>query len=200
MTARNTQRGTTLVEVLTSSLFVSILVTMSLSFTRATLRSWRIQEAKSEAQEVTVMALDVMARDLRGAGFSAVAAPVMGVRSAGHDHIVVAADLNGDGDTADANEVIGYAYDAVKGELTRATGGASPQPFVLHVPPGGVQFSFFDATGNPLSTAARDLSAAECHRVHRIDMMLRVDIPNPNPDDATPLSSTVSSTVCLRNQ
>jgi hypothetical protein len=195
-----TQRGTTLVEVLTSSLFVSILVAMSYGLTRATLRSWRIQEAKSEAQEVTVMALDVLARDLRVAGFSAAAAPVVGIRSAGREHIEVASDLNGDGDTTDANELIAYAYDDLKHQLTRATGGASPQPFVLNVLSGGVQFSFFDANGSELSTAAGDLTATACRRVHRIDMLLRVDIPNPSPDLSTPLTSTVSSSVCLRNQ
>jgi len=186
--------------VLTSSLFVSILVTMSYGFTRAALQSWRIQEAKSEAQEVTVMGLDVLARDLRLAGFSATAAPLVGIRSAGRDHIEVASDLNGDGDTADANELIAYAYDDLKQQLTRATGGASPQPFVLNVPSGGVRFSFFDANGSELSTAAGDLTAAECRRIHRIDMVLRVDIPNPSPDESTPLTSTVSSSVCLRNQ
>jgi hypothetical protein len=192
--------GTSVVEVLVSLLFVSILGAMSYGFSRAALRSARIQEAKSEAQEVTVMALDVLARELRVAGFSAAAAPLTGIRSAGREHVEIACDLDGNGDTAGANELIAYAYDGLKRQLTRATGGASPQPFVYNVPPGGVCFSYFDGSGQELSTGTGDLTAQQCGRVHRIDVRLRVEIPNPNPDDPAPLKSTVSSTICLRNQ
>ena len=194
------RRGSSLVEVLTSMLFVSILSAMSYSFTRVALRSARIQEVKSEAQEVTVMALDVLSRDLRAAGFSATAAPVAGVRSAGREHVEVACDLDGNGDTAGANELIAYSYSDLKHQLMRATGGTSPQPFVFNVPSGGVRFSYFDADGREIPTSAGDLTAQQCRRIHRIDVQLRVEIPNPSPDDSTPLTSTVSSSICLRNQ
>lgn len=194
------QRGTSLVELLISTLFVAILMAMSYSFARAALTSARIQEAKTEAQEATVMALDVLARDLRTAGFSAAGNPLTAVRAAGAEQVKVVADLNGDGDTEDANEVIGYSYNDQKHQLMRATGDASPQPFVPNVPPGGVRFAFFDAADSELSTAGRTLTTAERRRIHRIDVRIRVELPNPDPGRATPLASTVSTTVCLRNQ
>ena len=199
MSLRRSQSGSSLPELLTSTLFVSILTAMSYTFARAALMSARVQEVKSEAQEATVMALDVLARDLRAAGFSAVGAPITGVRAADPQRVEVAADLNGDGDTADSNELIAYSYDADKHQLMRATGNASPQPFVRNVPAGGVRFMFFDAQGRELP-ASGGLGIEDRRRIHRTDAWLHVELPNPDPRVATLVTSTASTTVCLRNQ
>lgn len=198
--AYGNQRGTSLVELLTSTLFVAILTGMSYSFARAALMSARVQEVKSEAQEVTVMALDFLARDVRMAGFSAAAKSVTAVQGAGDDFVLVATDLNGDGDSADANELISYQYSAEKRQLVRATGDASPQPLVRNVPPGGVAFAFYDATGARIATGGRTMAAEDRGRIHRIDVRLRVELPNPDPTVAAPLTSMLSSSICLRNQ
>jgi hypothetical protein len=191
------QHGSSLVELLTSILFVSILMAMSYTFARAALMTTRVQEAKSEAQVATVMALDVMTRELRLAGFSATARPLVAIPAAGPEQIAVAADFNGDGNSDDSNELIAYTYDAAKQQLMRATGG-SPQPFVRNVPPGGARFCFFDAAGDELP--AGTLTSADRRRIHRIDIALDVELPNPDPLSGTPLVSRVSSSVSLRNQ
>ena len=194
------QYGASLVEVLVSTFFVSVLMAISYGFARAALMATRVQAAKSDAQETTVMALDVLARELRMAGFSAAGASLQGLRVAASDHIDVAMDLTGDGDTDDSNERIAYSYDPAARQLRRATGGASPQPFISNVTPLGFQLSYFDAAGAEIAAGATGMAPEQLLRVHRIDVALQVQYPNPDPNSAAPLRSAVSTSVCLRNQ
>jgi hypothetical protein len=193
------QRGSSLVELLASMVFVSTLMAMSYTFARAALMSVRVQEVTSEAQATTVMALDVMTRELRQAGFSAAGHSLAAIPAAGPSQIAVAADFTGDGDSDDANELIAYSYDATKQQLMRATGG-SPQPFVRNVPPGGVRFTFFDAVGNPLQPNSDALTSDERRRIHRIDIALDVELANPDPQSHGALVSRLSTSVSMRNQ
>jgi hypothetical protein len=194
------QHGASLVEVLVSTVFISILMAISYSFARAALMATRMQAVKSDAQETTVMALDVMARELRMAGFSAAGASLQPLRAAGSDNVDVAMDLTGDGDTDDSNERIAYSYDGAARQLRRATGGASPQPFIGNVAPLGFQLSYFDAAGVELAVGSAGMTPEQLLRVHRIDVALQVQYPNPDPNIAAPLRSVVSTSVCLRNQ
>lgn len=194
------QRGTSLAELLTGTLFLSILMAMSYSFARAALMSAQVQEAKSEAQEATVMAVDVLTRELRMAGFSAAAQPLAGLLAGDAQSVEVASDLNGDGDIDDPNEDIEYRYDAQQGVLMRATGGVSPQPFVRNVPRDGFHLSFIDASGAEIAPGAGGLSPVDRRRVHRIDVRLLVELLNPDPRATRPLTSSVSCSVALRNQ
>ena len=191
------QCGASLTELLTGMLFLSIVSAISYSFARAALVSAQLQEAKGETQEVTLAAVDGLARDVRMAGFSAAAAPLVGLRAAGRERIDVACDLNGDGDVADGNEQIAYSYDALGHQLMRATGGASPQPVARSV--SSVRFAFFDADGAEIVALEGDLSAEQCARVRRVDVSLSVELPNPDPLADRMLASTVTTSVQLRN-
>jgi hypothetical protein len=193
------RRGTSLVELLTATVFVSTLTAMSYTFARAALMSARMQEVKSEAQEVTAMTLDILTHDLRMAGFSAAGTPLTAVRVAESDYVEVASDFNGDGDTADSNELIAYSYNEEGHQLMRATGGGSPQPLARNVPADGVRFSFFDAHGTEL-VGRRGMTAEERRRIHRIDVALRVQLAHPDPNARMPVTVAMSSSVCLRNQ
>ena len=193
-------RGATLIELLVSTVFVSILMAISYTFARAALMSSRVQAIKSEAQETTVMSLDVMAHELRMAGFSAAGSTIQGVRTAATDRVEVASDLNGDGDTDDSNERVAYTYDEHARQLKRATGGASPQPFVTNVASDGFHLTYFDVAGAEIATGTTGIATTELPRVHRIDVTLSVEFANPDPNAKTPVRSAVASTVCLRNQ
>jgi prepilin-type N-terminal cleavage/methylation domain-containing protein len=195
----HSRRGSSLIELLTAMLVLAILAAISYDFVRAAFMSAAVQEAKSEAQEVAVMVIDAMARELRMAGFSAAGQSLAGVRAADREYVEVASDLNGDGDIDDSNELVAYSYDAGKSELMRATGGGSPQPAARNIPRGGVQFTFFDADGAEVA-AAGPLTSEERRRIRRVDVLLRVELPNPDPGAALPLTATASSSVCLRNQ
>jgi len=192
--------GATLIELLASLLLMSILMAMAYGFARAALMSVRVQEVKSEVQEVSTMAVDILARELRMAGFSAAAGAMTAVAVALPDRVEIASDFNGDGDSADTNEVIAYSYDAAKQQLMRATGGGSPQPFARNVAPAGVQFTFFDAAGTQIPAAASGLSAEDRQRIRRVDVLLRLEIPHPDPTVSLPVASTVSNSVYLRNR
>ncbi len=192
------QSGTSLAELLTGMLFLSIVSAMSYSFARAALMSAQLQAAKSEAQEVALSALDVLVREVRMAGFSAAAAPVVGIRAAGVSHVEVASDLNGDGDVADSNELIGYSLDDTAHVLTRATGGGSPQPVARNV--SALRFVFLDDTGAEILPLAGDLSAEQCGRVRRIDVLLSIELPNPDPLVSRSVTSMVTASVQLRNR
>jgi hypothetical protein len=173
---------------------------LSYSFARAALMSAKVQEVKSEVQEATVMAVDVLTRELRLAGWSAAAQPLTAIRVADREYVEVACDLDGDGDSDDPNELIAYSYDAETRQVMRATAGGSPQPLVRSVPPGGLRFSYVDAAGSEIPVGAGGLSLADRRRVRRIDVLLQVQLANPDPLAGHPLVSTVSSSVCLRNQ
>jgi Tfp pilus assembly protein PilE len=191
--------GGTLVEVLASTVLISILAAMAYDFARAALMSVRVQDAKSEVQEAAVMASDILGRELRLAGFSAVAQPLPAVLDAEAEAVEIASDLNGDGDSADAHEQIAYRYDPAGQQLTRATAGGSPQPFVSDIPPGGMRFVFYDASGAEMVPGVSGLGAADRRRIRAIGWRIRVQVPNPDPRAAALLTATVAGSVCLRN-
>ena len=191
--------GSSLVELMISTMFLSIVMAISYSFARAAFLSVRAQDAKSDAQEVMLMAVDLLTRELRLAGFSAAGRPVEAVRVAARQSVAVAADLDGDGASDDPNELIAYSYNEEKQQLVRATGGASPQPLVRNVPPGGLRFTFFDASGNELPGDG-GLALEQRRRIHRIDVVLQVASPNADAGHREPSVSAVSASICLRNQ
>jgi len=191
--------GSSLVELMISTMFLTILMAISHTFARAAFFSLRAQNVKSDAQEVMLMAADLLTRELRLAGFSAAARPLDAIRVAARQQVEVAADFNGDGATDGPNELIAYSYNQTKQQLVRATGGASPQPLVPNVPAGGLQFTFFDASGSEIPSD-QPMAAEQRRRIHRIDVVLRIESPNPDAGGGEPWLSTVSTSICLRNQ
>jgi Tfp pilus assembly protein PilW len=191
--------GSSLVELMISTLLLAILMAISYSFARAAFLSIRAQDAKSDAQEVMLMAVDLLTRELRLAGFSAAGGPLEAVRSAARERVEVAADFDGDGATDGPNELIAYSYNEEKRQLVRATGGASPQPLVRNVPPGGLRFTFFDASGSEIPSDCA-MAADQRKRIHRIDAVLQIESPNADAVGDAPSVSTVSTSICLRNQ
>jgi hypothetical protein len=198
-TVDNPSWGGTLVEVLASTLVMSILAAMAYGFARSALVSVRVLDTRSEAQEVAVMAVDVLTRELRLAGFSGAGELRPGVTVAEAERVEVVADLNGDGDTNDAHEQITYLYDAATRLLMRGTGGGSPQPFVADVPAGGLRFTYYDATGGEIVPGVAGLSVAERRRIQSIGIRLMVEVRNPEPRAQAPIVVTLSETVALRN-
>jgi hypothetical protein len=191
--------GSSLIELMISTMFVTVLMAISYTFARAVFLSVQAQDAKSDAQELLLMATDMLARDLRLAGFSASGQPLEAVRAATRERVEVAADFDGDGASDDPDELIAYSYSVEKHELVRATGGASPQPLVPNVPPGGLQFTFFDANGSEIAGGLA-LSTEQRRRIHRIDVVLQIELPNTDAAGREPPVSGASTSICLRNQ
>jgi len=193
------RQGTTMVELLISMFFVSVLMAMSYSFARGVLRDVRAQETISDAQEVILLAMDLLTREVRMAGYSAAGKPIPAVRVAAADQLEVATDFDGDGLSEGPNELIAYGYREVKRQLVRATGGASGQPLLRHVPPGGLRFTFFDAAGIEIPIPTGGLPLTERQRIHRIDVTLRTELPLDS-SGGPPFVSSLTGSICLRNQ
>ena len=190
-------RGFTLVELLVAIVALALFAVGVQQFTRTMLRGVRVLEAAAEAQEAARLGVQLIAGDLRDAGFSPSGALGNGLRRAAPDAVAIVRDLNGDGDSDDANEAVAYQYAADRRSLLRAPGGAPPQPLLSDVPDGGVRFSFVGADGTSLAGSELDLAARAL--VRRVVVHVAVEIANPDPADRRPLRAEQQSTVVLRN-
>ncbi len=191
------QRGFTLVELLAGVVAFALFAAGVQQFTRTMLRGVRVLEAAAEAQETARLGVQLIAGDLRDAGFSPTGALGNGLRRAAPDAVALVRDLNGDGDSDDANEAVAYQYAADRRCLLRAPGSAPPQPLLNDVPAGGLRLTFLGSDGAPL--AAGELDAAARALVRRVVVRFAVEVPNPNPADARPLRVEQQATVVLRN-
>ena len=190
--------GAALVEVLVALLFLGLIATDLQQFARTMLRGVRGLEAATEAQEAARIATELIVRDLRNAGYGADGALANGIRIAAADTVEVGADLNGDGDTDDAQEVIGYRLGPDRRTLMRVMAGV-PQPLLTDLGLDGLRFAYHAADGSLLSGPGATLDSNTRRRVRRIDVVVAVEIPHPDPSFVTPIRSTQTATVCLRN-
>lgn len=195
MTQGRDQRGFSLAEILVSMVVALWLTIMLHEFHRVVARSVLAQEQRSQAQQLARVTVELMARELRLGGYSDAGAPLPPLRTATPESIEAQADLNGDGDTDDANELVGYSYDATRQALMRSTSGGSPQPLVDHVPPGAFRLQYRDRAGVLLTGT---LNAATLAQVRDLDISLGVEF-TPDPTQPQTILVTHRARVQLRN-
>ena len=151
----------------------------------------RWMERRAEFRSAATLALEVWARELRSAGFSAGGTGLRGVVAATKDAIELRSDFNGDGDSSDSHEKITYRFDRSKSVLGRATGRGSLQPFLANLADGGVGFRYFDRWGNELQG---DLQQSDLDQVRTVEMSLRFSDANSGLAQID-----LATTVALRN-
>jgi hypothetical protein len=190
------RRGASLPEAMVSTFFAVLFAAMMHQFNRAVLRAVRVQEELGGVQQAARVVTEMIVHELRLAGYSGAGSPLARLRIAAPQEIEFQADLNGDGDTDDSSEIIGYRYDKVRGAVMRATGGTSPQPLLDHIAPDGFRLRYRDDNG---ADVAGDLSAAQRDRIRLVEITLAATYPNPDP--AQPGSRVLTHTVFaeLRN-
>lgn len=191
--------GSTLVEVTVAIGFVAVLAALLYAFSQSCLRTIGAQQARADAQDPAHLALPLIARDLRQAGYSAAGPPILGIEDAEASRIALRCDLNGDGDFADPNERVAYGADAARGTLTRASGGAPPQPLVDHLLAGSLRFTYFDQAGGAVDPGAGSLDLEQREAVRRIDVAYVIAVPARDPHLPAPVQRGVATTVILRN-
>lgn len=198
--ARGVRRedGSTLVELIVGLMFAALFAAMLQQFSRSMLHGVGVLEIASEAEEAVRVALHVITRDLRDAGCSADGRLGNGIRNARPDGVDAVADRNGDGDTDDANERVGYSTDVPTRTLRRAMGLAPPQPFLPNLTADGTSFRYYDAAGKPLLIDPPD--APDRARIRRIEVTLQIELPNPDPASPVPIRIAQSGAVALRNE
>ena len=171
-------RGVSLPEALVSTFFAVLFAAMMQQFNRSVLRAVRGQEELGGAQQAARVVTEIMTHELRLAGFSGAGQPLARLRVASPQVIEIQADLNGDGDIDDSNEIIGYRYDETREALMRSTGSAAPQPLIDHVPAEDFTLRYRDDAGVELTG---DLSPAQRDRVRLVEINLGVTYVSPDP-------------------
>ena len=192
------RRGYTLVEVLVSLVVLAVFAVAMHQTERALRRGVRVLEVAAEAQETARLGAQLIAGDLRDAGFCTDGRLGNGVRVAEPAALALVRDLNGDGDSDDAGEAVGYRYAADRRALQRVQGAAPPQPLLNDVPAGGLQLTYLAADGSRLA-AGGGLDEAQRARIRRVVVRVAVEIPHPDPAYGEPLRAAEELTVALRN-
>ena len=156
----NTSRGLTMIELMIA-LSIGMIVLGALTSTLILQRkAYNTQEQVIEMTQIARAAMDMIGREVRMAGYSNPANPMLRNSSANprfvgipntDDRLEILADLTGDGDTDDENEQIIYTFDSAKKMIRRNTGGGA-QPFAENIQ--AFSFIYFDADDNPAATDA----------------------------------------------
>src|SRR5437870_3414376 len=107
----NQVHGFTLVELLIAMAMSGIVLGAAVNTFITQRRSYALQEQITEMTQVTRAAMELMTQEIRMAGYNPARASFDGI-TYDPTQLQIRADLNGDGDTADANETIVYSYNS----------------------------------------------------------------------------------------
>jgi type IV pilus assembly protein PilW len=165
----NQVNGFTLVELLIAMAISGIVLGAAVNTFITQRRSYALQEQITEMTQVTRAAMELMTREIRMAGYNPARASFDGI-TYGPTQLQIRADLNGDGDTADANETIVYSYNSATLQLMRDTGGGG-QPIADNIE--AFTFDYLDGAGNSTTTTANI-------RQTRLMIMTRTAQPDPH--------------------
>jgi len=167
-------RGFTLIELLISmAVGLALLAAMYGVFT-AHQKTFGTQELIAEMQQNARVAIDMMTREIRMAGYDPLGSAGAGIVSAAANAITFTLDTSEDGDTGDSNENITYSLyttDGIQKLGRKSTATASNQPVAEHVQ--SLVFQYWDVGGGAPATAAD---------VRRIQVRITVQTPRADPD------------------
>jgi Tfp pilus assembly protein PilW len=208
-------RGVTLIEQLVALLLGTIIIASLYEFYRAELFRAISQEAKTSTLEDARGALDIMVRDLRNAGSwgTGSAPPERGgmddphndpdtncnrVYAASGGMIHVQMDLNSNDSCADTEPRENIRY-----ELTGPTSTCPGTTIIrrngdclvanVKTASTGKLFSYYDVTGADLGDSPSPMA------IKRIRIAFAVQVKNPDPRVGGNMSSTLSTSIDLRN-
>ena len=200
------RHGTTTVEVLCAAACGAIVLATLYSFYREQLIHLVVQETRTATLEDARGALDIMARELRNAGYGG-----SGTAPAGCQRIVTAtamsiriqADINGDSDcdgatSAETGEDVVYDLASATPTCPGANLRRNDNCLVANVvmPPGQSLLTYFDEAD------FRIAGVPQPDRIKRIKITLSVQVAEPTPQgkaSGKKVASTISSSVELRN-
>ena len=168
---RRRNPGFTLVEVLISLVIGMVVLAALYAVFTIQNKNFAKQEQIGEMQQIARTAMDSMAREITMAGYdpNQTTPANAGITAASATSLSFTSDLNGNGDTADANESVTYAFDGANYRITRNTGGGA-QPFAENIQ--GLTFTYYDAAGAVTATAAD---------IRRIQISITARTGKPDP-------------------
>jgi len=139
-------------------------------------KSFSAQELIVEMQQNGRAAMDMMATEMRMAGYDPAhlgTSASFYITSAAAQSMTFKQNLNGDTDLDDNNENITYGYDSTNLRINRNTGGGA-QPYAENIE--ALNFSYYDAAG--ATTATLD-------NIRKIKIEIRARTARSDPDYST---------------
>jgi Tfp pilus assembly protein PilW len=185
----NARSGFTLLELLVSVVSSLLIVAAVGAFSRAESRMVDREFRHLRVLEANRRVLEMIVREIRGAGFAPVAPGTFdgaldGLAIAARDRIEIRSDHHGataadpsDGTLdADSDERIGFFVSAARGTVSESVGRQTlPLTADSTVPAGGLVFRYIDACGDEiLPVVGTDLSGDERARVRSIVVGLTI--------------------------
>jgi type IV pilus assembly protein PilW len=170
MAALHSNRGFSLLELMVSLVVASILMAGIYAAYITQLRAHMTQQLTVEMQQNLRAAMQIMAREIRMAGYNPTTTAGSGITTMFANSFGFTADLNGNGTTnvagVDTNENVRYAINA-NGDLGRDTGGGL-QPVAEFID--ALNFVYLDEDGNITSdpTDVRSVQVTFVGRSSRI--------------------------------
>lgn len=168
------QTGFTLLEILVALAVSGLLLSGAMATFVMQSKSYDLQTQMTAMVQRARAAMDMMAREVRMAGYDPAAAGFEGV-TYDTTALQVRADLTGDnpgdppdGDTNDPNECVTYRHDPSNHQIDRNTGGGN-QPFAEHIH--AFTFAYLDEDGHPttVSGAIRQVRLVVIARTGKAD-------------------------------
>jgi prepilin-type N-terminal cleavage/methylation domain-containing protein len=162
--------GFALIELLVAMAITGIVAGIGFAFFVSQNTQYESQMLRTELRERVRSGMDLIIRESRLAGYDPAGINFCGIVY-NSQWIKIKADLNGDGDTLDENEVITYTYNAGQGTIYRNNGGTD-QPAVEHVQ--SFTFGYCDATGAAVTSAAQQAA------IRQIDLTITGKTSRPD--------------------
>lgn len=188
------QIGFTLVELLVAMFLALFLLGTIYSVFRVQTRTMKSQESRLEAQEYARAVLDLMAREIRSAGYTVSGAACAGVVTATAQTLQIRLDTDDDGDCAGPNEDITYAYDAGNQDITRAVDGGGAQS-LTDGNATALQFTYYAQDSTSV------MSPIVAANIQRVAISLTIQSQSPDTEfGGGVLNAKMDSNVELRNR
>ena len=203
-------KGFTLVELLVSMVLSLTVMGAVYSFYRVQARTLKVQENRQEAMEYARGVLDLMAREIRNAGYNPTKGTsgtnCAGTPTAGTPGVVTATstlfkftyDSTGDGNCNGTDEEITYEYQSPgpqnctsNGDIVRTANGTSEAITDCNVTAFSYTYYAKDS-----STAMSPIVVAN---IQRLKLSVTIQSKNPDAEFSGQLTSAVYSNIQLRN-
>ena len=185
--------GFTLVELMVSmGIGMVILAAVTTTFMSQT-RIYNAQEQINEMQQNARGALDIIARELKMAGYKPNGGGFNGVTYS-TTQLMVQADLDSNGaisTSSTANEQITFAFDSANQRITRTVGSGSAQILAEHI--SAFSFGYLDNNGTATTTSAN---------IRQVSISITAITAKPDPNytaDGGYRSYIVSATITPGN-
>ncbi|KKO19981.1 MAG: prepilin-type N-terminal cleavage/methylation domain-containing protein [Candidatus Brocadia sp.] len=154
---KNNAQGFTLIELVVGLAICLILMGVAVGIFNTQRKSYIMQEQVIEMQQNVRIAIDMMVREIRMAGYDPSNSGFVGIGNHTATLLQILADHDGNGTTDAGNEDITYCYynanDATyPREIKRQTGGGTFQPLAENIEE--CNFLYYDGNGIATTTAS----------------------------------------------